>query len=85
MLNRVQLFAIPWTVARQTPLPLGFSKQEHLKSSDPVYTLMGSCAFLVEEVGGKWKRWMIIYSVWMREAGRQGRFRIRAGVHSSAS
>ena len=25
----IQVFAIPWTVARQAPLPMGFSKQEH--------------------------------------------------------
>ena len=28
-LSRVQLFAIPWTVARQAPLCMGFSRQEH--------------------------------------------------------
>ena len=28
-LSRVRLFAIPWTVARQAPLSMGFSKQEH--------------------------------------------------------
>ena len=26
--SRVQLFATPWTVARQTPLSMGFSRQE---------------------------------------------------------
>ena len=25
----VQLFAIPWTVARQAPLSMGFSRQEY--------------------------------------------------------
>ena len=29
VLNRVQLFATPWTVARQAPLSMGFSRQEH--------------------------------------------------------
>ena len=29
MLSRVRLFATPWTVARQAPLSLGFSRQEH--------------------------------------------------------
>ena len=29
MLNRVRLFATPQTVARQAPLSMGFSKQEH--------------------------------------------------------
>ena len=28
-LNRVQLFATPWTVAHQAPLSMGFSRQEH--------------------------------------------------------
>ena len=27
-LSRVQLFAIPWTVAHQAPRPVGFSRQE---------------------------------------------------------
>ena len=28
-LSHVRLFVIPWTVARQTPLPMDFSKQEY--------------------------------------------------------
>ena len=28
-LSHVQLFAIPWTVARQAPLSMGFSRQEY--------------------------------------------------------
>ena len=28
-LSRVQLFASPWTVARQAPLSMGFSRQEY--------------------------------------------------------
>ena len=28
-LSRVQLFATPWTVAHQTPLPMEFSRQEY--------------------------------------------------------
>ena len=28
-LSHVQLFATPWTVARQAPLPMGFSRQEY--------------------------------------------------------
>ena len=28
-LSRVQLFAIPWTVAYQAPLSMGFSRQEY--------------------------------------------------------
>ena len=27
--SRVQLFATPWTVAHQAPLPMGFSRQEY--------------------------------------------------------
>ena len=27
--SRVQLYAVPWTVAPQAPLPMGFSRQEH--------------------------------------------------------
>ena len=29
MLRHVQLFAIPWTVAHQVPLFMGFSRQEY--------------------------------------------------------
>ena len=29
VLNHVQLFATPWTIARQTPLPVGFPWQEY--------------------------------------------------------
>ena len=29
MLSRIQLFVTPWTVARQTPLFMGFSWQEY--------------------------------------------------------
>ena len=29
MLSRVQLFVIPWTVAHQVPLSMGFSRQEY--------------------------------------------------------
>ena len=29
MLSRVQLFVIPWTVACQAPLSMGFSRQEY--------------------------------------------------------
>ena len=29
MLSHVQLFAAPWTVARQTPLSVGISRQEY--------------------------------------------------------
>ena len=29
LLSRVQLFLIPWTVARQAPLSVGFSRQEY--------------------------------------------------------
>ena len=28
-LSRVQLFAIPWTVAHQAPPSMGYSRQEH--------------------------------------------------------
>ena len=28
-LSCVLVFATPWTVARQAPLPMGFSRQEH--------------------------------------------------------
>ena len=27
--SRIQLFVAPWTVARQAPLSMGFSRQEH--------------------------------------------------------
>ena len=29
LLSRVRLFATPWTVAYQAPLPMGFSRQEY--------------------------------------------------------
>ena len=29
MLSHVQLFVTPWTIARQVPLSLGFSRQEY--------------------------------------------------------
>ena len=29
MLSPVQLFATPWAVTRQAPLPMGFSRQEY--------------------------------------------------------
>ena len=29
MLSHVRLFVIPWTVARQAPLSMGFPRQEH--------------------------------------------------------
>ena len=29
MLSRVQLFATPWTVVRQAPLPMEFPRQEY--------------------------------------------------------
>ena len=29
LLSRVQLFAAPWTVARQAPLSMGFSRREY--------------------------------------------------------
>ena len=29
MLSYVQLFVTPWSIARQTPLSLGFSRQEY--------------------------------------------------------
>ena len=29
LLSRVRLFATPWTVARQAPLSMGFSRQEY--------------------------------------------------------
>ena len=29
MLSRIQLFATPWTVAHQTPLSMGFLRQEY--------------------------------------------------------
>ena len=35
MLNHVQLFVIPWTVARQAPQSMGFSRQEYWRSPSP--------------------------------------------------
>ena len=29
LLSRVRLFATPWTIAKQVPLSMGFSRQEH--------------------------------------------------------
>ena len=33
LFSRVQLFVTPWTVARQTPLSMGFSQQEYWSGS----------------------------------------------------
>ena len=38
VLSHIQLFAMPWTVAHQAPLPLGFPKQEY-QSGLPFPTL----------------------------------------------
>ena len=32
MLSHVQLFATPWTITRQVPLSIGFSRQEYLSA-----------------------------------------------------
>ena len=40
VLSRVQLFAIPWTLARQAPLSMEFSRQEYCRGlpfPSPVY------------------------------------------------
>ena len=40
-LSHVQLFAAPWTVARQAPLSMGFCRQEYwngLPFSCPIFT-----------------------------------------------
>ena len=42
LLTCIQLFATPWTVACQTPLSTGFSRQEYLS----VYTGVGSLSLL---------------------------------------
>ena len=39
-LSRVRLFAIPWTVAHQTPLSMGFPRQEY----------WSSCNFLLQGI-----------------------------------
>ena len=35
LFSHVQLFATPWTVARQAPLSIGFSRQEYLTTEPP--------------------------------------------------
>ena len=35
LLNRVQLFETPWTVAHQAPLSMGFPRQEYWSGSFP--------------------------------------------------
>ena len=35
VLSHVQLFAAPWTVAHQVPLPMGFSRQEYWNGLPP--------------------------------------------------
>ena len=54
MLNRVHLFATPWTVAHQAPLSMGFSRQEQWsgltfspsgdRATGAVYSREGLCA-----------------------------------------
>ena len=41
-LSHVQLFATPWTVAYQAPLPMGFSRQEYW-SGLPFLSPVGHC------------------------------------------
>ena len=36
LLSRVQLFEIPWTVARQAPLSMGFPRQEYWSGWDAI-------------------------------------------------
>ena len=38
-LSRVRLFATPWTVARQAPVSMGFSRQEYWSGLPRVHTL----------------------------------------------
>ena len=61
MLNKVQLFTIPWTVAHQAPLSMEFSRQEYwgelsfptlgVAGIDPVFLV--SPAFFITAPPGK--------------------------------
>ena len=75
MLSRVQLFAIPWTVAHQAPLSMGFPRQEDwnglqfLSQGDlfysgiePVFPALAG-GFLTSEPPGKPKHIHILYLV----------------------
>ena len=57
--SRVQLFVTLWTVARQSPLPMGFSRQEYWNGL-PCPPPRGSsqprdqnCAFCISCIAGK--------------------------------
>ena len=45
--SHVQLFVIPWTVARQAPLSMGFSRQEYW-SGEPFLSLGDLPNFRIE-------------------------------------
>ena len=62
ILSHVRLFAIPWTVARQAPLSMGFSRQEYWsglpfsppgESSQPRDQTLLAGRFLMTELPGK--------------------------------
>ena len=40
--SRIQLFATPWTVAHQAPLPMGFPRQEYWSDLPFPFSTQGS-------------------------------------------
>ena len=54
-LSCVQLFAIPWTVAHQAPLTMGFSRQEYW-SVPPLIYMHSQCISLQRMAYAKFRR-----------------------------
>ena len=68
LLSHVQLLATPWTAAHQTPLPMGFSRQEHWSGVPlPSSKRKGSFRQINELLQVSWnsepKSWLCLSSV----------------------
>ena len=67
-LNRVQLFATPWTVACQAPLSMGFSRQEYWSGLPSLLQYLTKYSSAVEQLAFRgWHR----VTAWRRERGRE--------------
>ena len=66
--SRVWLYATPWTIARQAPLSMGFSRHQHLCGclvlSRGVFPTQGSNLCLLSPTGGTWEA-PVPGSVWL--------------------
>ena len=61
LLSCVQLFAIPWIVAHQAPLTMGFSRQEYW-SVPPLIYMYSQCISLQRMAYAKFRR--VINDLW---------------------